>query len=72
MKFREFEIVFLLFHPESVSGAEVQSLKDPKVLQDWLHKQVVAHGVKVTNLTTSWSNGMALCALIYHYHPELM
>ena len=51
---------------------EVQSLKDPKVLQDWLQKQVVDYGIKVTNLTTSWSDGMALCAVIHHYHPELM
>jgi hypothetical protein len=29
-------------------------------------------GVKVTNMTTSWRNGMAFCALIHHFHPELM
>lgn len=29
-------------------------------------------GVKVTNLTTSWRNGMAFCAVIHHYQPELM
>ncbi|XP_076263621.1 EH domain-binding protein 1-like isoform X1 [Rhynchophorus ferrugineus] len=29
-------------------------------------------GVKVTNLTTSWRNGMAFCALIHHFHPELI
>lgn len=28
--------------------------------------------VKVTNLTTSWRNGMAFCAIIHHYEPELM
>lgn len=29
-------------------------------------------GVKITNLTTSWRNGMAFCALIHHFKPELM
>lgn len=28
--------------------------------------------VKVTNLTTSWRNGMAFCAIIHHFEPNLM
>jgi len=30
------------------------------------------NNVKVTNLTTSWRNGMAFCAIIHHFAPELM
>ncbi|XP_015833178.2 EH domain-binding protein 1 isoform X2 [Tribolium castaneum] len=29
-------------------------------------------GVKVTNLTTSWRNGMAFCAVIHHFEPSLI
>lgn len=29
-------------------------------------------GIKVTNLTTSWRNGMAFCAIIHNFQPDLM
>lgn len=29
-------------------------------------------GIKVTNLTTSWRNGMAFCAVIHNFQPDLM
>ncbi|XP_052861497.1 EH domain-binding protein 1 [Anopheles cruzii] len=51
-------------------------LKDSTPGQDLLEwcKEVTKNynGVKVTNLTTSWRNGMAFCAVIHHFYPNLI
>ncbi|XP_030753930.1 EH domain-binding protein 1 isoform X3 [Sitophilus oryzae] len=42
-------------------------------LMEWCKEMTKDYsGVKVTNLTTSWRNGMAFCALIHHFNPELI
>ncbi|KAL3872694.1 hypothetical protein ACJMK2_035903 [Sinanodonta woodiana] len=42
-------------------------------LLEWSKKVTRGYkGVKVTNLTTSWRNGMAFCAIIHHFRPDLI
>lgn len=42
-------------------------------LLDWCKDVTKSYsGIEVIDLTTSWRNGMAFCAIIHHFEPELM
>ncbi|KAH8299705.1 hypothetical protein KR044_005001 [Drosophila immigrans] len=60
----------------SLKPVEKIMLKDNTPGQDLLEwcKDVTKDypNVKVTNLTTSWRNGMAFCAIIHHFMPHLI
>uniref|UniRef100_A0A7N8XZU2 F-actin monooxygenase n=1 Tax=Mastacembelus armatus TaxID=205130 RepID=A0A7N8XZU2_9TELE len=56
----------------SYSYYKVQKKRKSRLLT-WCQKQTQGYrGVHVTNLTSSWRNGLALCALIHHQMPELI
>ncbi|XP_056383919.1 F-actin-monooxygenase MICAL2 isoform X3 [Hyla sarda] len=45
----------------------------PNKLLTWCQKQTEAYrNVNVTNLTSSWKSGLALCAIIHHFRPDLI
>ncbi|XP_035662716.1 F-actin-monooxygenase MICAL3-like isoform X8 [Branchiostoma floridae] len=49
------------------------SVVRPNKLLDWSKRQTEGYKhVRVENLTTSWRSGMALCAVIHRYKPELI
>ncbi|XP_074479953.1 EH domain-binding protein 1-like protein 1 isoform X3 [Sebastes fasciatus] len=40
-------------------------------LLDWCQAVTQDHkGVKITNFSTSWRNGLAFCAILHHFQPE--
>ncbi|XP_068444225.1 EH domain-binding protein 1-like protein 1 [Clinocottus analis] len=40
-------------------------------LLDWCQEATHDHkGVKITNFSTSWRNGLAFCAILHHFQPE--
>lgn len=42
-----------------------------QILLDWCKAQVAGYdNVNVTNFSSSWSDGLAFCALIHHFHPD--
>lgn len=44
-----------------------------KALEMWCRRQIEGYpGVHISNMTTSWKNGMAFCAMVHHFRPDLM
>ncbi|XP_074132630.1 LOW QUALITY PROTEIN: EH domain-binding protein 1-like protein 1 [Sminthopsis crassicaudata] len=54
--------------PEPPLGAKVSSSQS---LLEWCQEVTAAYpGVRVTNFTTSWRNGLAFCAILHYFHPD--
>ncbi|XP_068133397.1 F-actin-monooxygenase MICAL3 isoform X16 [Hyperolius riggenbachi] len=50
-----------------------ESIARSSKLLGWCQKQTEGYaGVNVTDLTMSWKSGLALCAIIHRYRPELI
>lgn len=50
-----------------------RNLKGKEALLEWCKQQTYGYkGVRVLNLTSSWRNGLAFCALLHKYDPELI
>ncbi|XP_060789769.1 uncharacterized protein ehbp1l1a isoform X7 [Neoarius graeffei] len=56
----------------AASESEMTSLVDSsQSLLKWCQKVTQGHkGVKVTNFSTSWRNGLAFCAILHNFHPD--
>uniref|UniRef100_A0A8B9HQ05 EH domain binding protein 1 like 1 n=1 Tax=Astyanax mexicanus TaxID=7994 RepID=A0A8B9HQ05_ASTMX len=57
------EVLFALPSPGLVTSSQS--------LLEWCQEVTKDYkGVKVTNFSTSWRNGLAFCAILHHFHPE--
>ncbi|XP_033909785.3 F-actin-monooxygenase MICAL2-like isoform X8 [Acipenser ruthenus] len=57
----------------SVNLSRRESEIRPNRLLTWCQKQTESYkNVHVSDLTTSWRSGLALCALIHHFRPDLL
>ncbi|XP_041351886.1 EH domain-binding protein 1-like isoform X2 [Gigantopelta aegis] len=55
---------------ESPAASQSSSLLE---LLSWCREVTLGYkGVKITNVTTSWRNGLAFCAIIHHFRPDLI
>uniref|UniRef100_A0A8C8JSP9 F-actin monooxygenase n=1 Tax=Oncorhynchus tshawytscha TaxID=74940 RepID=A0A8C8JSP9_ONCTS len=63
----------LQVHPLWIIDLNGNSDIRPSRLLTWCQKQTQGYrGVDVTNLTSSWKSGLALCALIHRLRPDLI
>lgn len=59
---------------KAVTVSPYNAVQEPtEDLLTWCQRVTAGYGgLKVTNLTTSWRNGMAFCALLHSFHPQLV
>ncbi|XP_076829217.1 uncharacterized protein ehbp1l1a isoform X3 [Brachyhypopomus gauderio] len=59
-------------HQDDTAQSEMVSLVDSsQSLLEWCqHVTQTYKGVKITNFSTSWRNGLAFCAILHHFHPD--
>ncbi|KAM9335634.1 EH domain-binding protein 1-like [Symphorus nematophorus] len=56
--------------PENLSPSP-SLVTSSQSLLEWCQEVTQGHkGVKITNFSTSWRNGLAFCSILHHFHPE--
>ena len=59
--------------PAGSPGGRSGKLTGKQALLEWCRQATVGYpGVQLNNFTNSWSNGLAFCALIHRYRPNLI
>uniref|UniRef100_A0A3B4ALS5 EH domain binding protein 1 like 1 n=1 Tax=Periophthalmus magnuspinnatus TaxID=409849 RepID=A0A3B4ALS5_9GOBI len=63
--------------PKSRGSSELMTspglVTSTQSLLEWCQEVTQSyHGVKITNFSTSWRNGLGFCAILHHFHPEMI
>jgi len=62
-------VYFILAFKTSKMGER----RGTKALELWCKRVTQGYdGVSIENMSTSWKDGLAFCALIHHFRPDLM
>ena len=43
-----------------------------KALEEWCRRALDGSGVEISNMTSSWKDGMAFCALVQRFRPDVI
>ncbi|XP_048041635.1 uncharacterized protein ehbp1l1a isoform X4 [Megalobrama amblycephala] len=59
-------------HSTPTNEIEIMTLvNSSQSLLEWCQKVTQGYkGVRITNFSTSWRNGLAFCAILHHFHPD--
>ncbi|XP_016305614.1 uncharacterized protein LOC107660727 isoform X2 [Sinocyclocheilus anshuiensis] len=59
-------------HTSPTTETEIATLvNSSQSLLEWCQKVTQGYkGVRITNFSTSWRNGLAFCAILHHFHPD--
>uniref|UniRef100_A0A670ZFV2 Molecule interacting with CasL protein 1 n=1 Tax=Pseudonaja textilis TaxID=8673 RepID=A0A670ZFV2_PSETE len=62
--------------PQTEMGEKIYRASPDRAYEEllnWCQSNTASyHGIKVENFTHSWKSGLALCALIHHFRPDLL
>merc|ERR1712142_812112 len=58
---------------ESGNLTDITDMMGVAALEDWCRRGLEGYkGVKITDMSSSWRDGLAFCALIHRYRPDLL